>query len=544
MKHHHIKYFFVLLLPTLLLTNCNNTEPIIENSAPKEQFKNVIFIVSDDHSYKTVGAYGNDFIRTPNIDRLAKQGVLFNNAYANAPICSASRQSMLTAKYPHATGVNLLFTPFPDDANVTIAEYLKEQDFATALIGKSHFNHFVYGPLYENGAPNHGFDQIIDRAEYRKFLEENPPKPVPDSIKTRESEAPENPDTQWRKNAAILPVGVYDADSEGTFLANEAIQFIQENNQQDKRFCLWLAFHQPHAPFYFPVEYADKYEPKSLHLPQGSPEDNRWVPEQFKDLTEEERRGIIASYYTSVEYMDKNMGLVLDAVEAQGLSENTLVVYVSDQGYLLNEHKRFEKHTFWKESVKSPLIFSGGDKLLKNKKTDALVELIDMVPTTLDLLGFAPHEDMQGRSFSPILKEETKNEHRDFVFSEYLNDNKMMVANKDYKYIITSGKRDLDLGYETGFGPSGIYHKLYDLKADEKETTNLAFMTDKQAIVQEMQTKMLERFLATHPDAARVPDELSKIGKLMWFSEPRDVGGEYTDKPYRIFYNDAFEDNF
>ncbi|MEM1134210.1 MAG: sulfatase-like hydrolase/transferase, partial [Bacteroidota bacterium] len=502
--------------------------------------QNVIFVVGDDHSYTTLGAYGNKLINTPNMDRLAQEGLLFQHAYANAPICSASRQSMLTGKYPHTPGVNLLFTPFPDNGNITIAEVLREEGFETAIIGKNHFNHFIYNSLYVEGTPDHGFNQTISKSDYKKHLKSYPPDPIPENIKTRSTEKPEKVTTSWLKNAAMLPAHTFDKDSEGTFFANKATEFITTN--KNKRFCLWLAFHEPHAPFHFPIEYTGKYDPNSLPLPQGSPEDDRWIPEQFKDLSETERRGIIASYYTSVEYMDKNLGLVLDAVEANGIKENTLIIYVSDQGYLLNDHKRFEKHTFWKESIKSPMIISGGDKLLQNKQTTALVELIDMVPTTLDLLGFTTHVEMQGKSFATLLQDNSINQHKDFVFAEYLNDNKMMVANNDWKYVLTSGKRDLDLGYETGKGPSGIYHKLYDLNKDEEETTNLAFQSDKQALVKTMQEKMLTYFMETHPDANRCPNELNLIGKLIWFSEPRDIGGEYTDKPYRIFYNEAFEE--
>jgi arylsulfatase A-like enzyme len=493
----------------------------------------VVFIVSDDHHPEVLGVAGNEIIHTPNLDRLAEEGIFFNNAYSNSPICSASRQSMMTGKYPHSTGVNLLFTPFPDDGNVTIAEFLRERGFKTALVGKSHFNDWVFGELYKEGMrPDHGWDHIIDKKEYREWLNENPPRKITESIKTR-ADVPKGEGAAWSKNADVLPVPYYDEDSQGTFLANWAAEFIENNKSE--RFCLWMAFHEPHAPFRFPVEYAGKYKPGDMPLPTGSPEDDRWIPLQFKDLSEEERRGIIASYYTSVEYMDKNVGIVLKALRDNGLEENTLVIFNGDQGYLLNEHKRFEKHTFWDESVTSPLIIKGNAGYLRGKESDALVEFIDLVPTAVTALGYDLHPDFQGQSLIPLIKGEVQ-DHRETVFSEYLQDDKAMVATREWKYIFTSGKYDLDLSYETGYGPSGIYHRLYNLREDPEETTNLAYKPQYREKVNEMQELMLGKFLKTHPHAEDLPAELNRTGQLVWFCQPRDIGSNYTEEPLRFFF--------
>ena len=121
-----------------------------------EPFKNVIILIGDDHSVRAVGCYGNNIIRTPNIDRITANGIRFMNAYSNAPVCSASRQSILTGKYPHATRVTLLQTPFRDNINITLAEHLRERGFSTAIIGKTHFNN-----NRDSIIPDHGFLVII-----------------------------------------------------------------------------------------------------------------------------------------------------------------------------------------------------------------------------------------------------------------------------------------------------------------------------------------------------------------------------------------------
>ena len=298
-------------------------------SFPEEPLRNVVCIIGDDHAANVLGCYGNKIVRTPNLDRMASRGVLFTHAYANAPLCSASRQSLLTGKYPHACGVTLLRTSFPEE-QTTIAEHLQQYGFRTGVIGKTHFN---------NGLP-HGFETRIDTREYRKNLEENPPEKPPSGLETRPPWKPfRDPARVWL-NADGRSSQYYDKDDLGTFLANKAVEFIEQNMQD--RFCLWVGFHEPHSPFNFPVEYAGKYKPEDMSLPKVSSGDDRWIPEIFRDLSDDEKRGIIASYYTSVEYLDKNVGLILDKLEQTGLDKNTLVIYIGDQGYLLGHHKRFK----------------------------------------------------------------------------------------------------------------------------------------------------------------------------------------------------------
>ncbi|WP_319592484.1 sulfatase-like hydrolase/transferase [uncultured Draconibacterium sp.] len=505
---------------------------VVNYKTPKRTIKNVVVIIADDHALKVTGCYGNSIIRTPNIDKLAEQGTTFSNAYCNSPICSASRQSLLTGKYPHATGVNLLFTPFPDEGNITIAEHLKEQGYNTGLIGKTHWNNWAWASLYKDGMPNHGFNTRIEGGQYKEFLKENPMPKLPQLIETYSKEKTNESIPEWM-NARCLPQPVYDEFSEGTFYANQASKFIAENGEQP--FFLWVAFKEPHHPYYFPIEYQGKYKPENMPLPKGSPEDDRWIPAKFKNLSDAEKKGIIASYYTSTEYLDKNIGLVLDALKKNNLEENTLVVYISDNGYLLNEHKRFEKHTMWEEATHQPMIFKipGGKKGIQK---NALVEYVDVVPTILELTQNNSLDEAQGKSFASLLSDST-DQHRDYVFSEYLQDNMAMVATKDWKYIFHTGSRDLSIGYATGSGPSGIFHGLYNLNDDPTEGKNEANNKKNKNVLTELQNVMLQHFNETHPDAADCPQGLTLPGKLVWFCEPRDVGAEQNPeaKPVRVF---------
>jgi arylsulfatase A-like enzyme len=507
-----------------------------ETSSPQEKeatpLRNLVVILGDDHSYRVMGAYGNDKVKTPNLDRLAAEGIRFTNAYANSPICNASRQSMLTGKYPHATRVNLLFTPFPDQSNETIAENLRQQGFKTALIGKNHFNNWVWQPLYQDGTPDHGFDLLIDNAEYREYLKNNRKKPVDPGLKTYGKNGEKT--TAYQKNAGMLPSPCYDEDCKGTYLAQEAVKFIENN--KDQRFMLWVGFNEPHAPFNFPIDYAGLYDPEEMTIPAGSLEDDRWQPEIFKDLTEAEKMGIIASYYTSVSYMDKNAGLILDALEKNGLREETLVVYAGDQGYLLGEHLRFEKHTMWKESIRTPLVIRAGNRTTAAVRNQ-LTELVDFVPTALELLGLPPMAEVQGESLQAVLSSDTA-QVRDLVFAEYLEDNMVMVADQRWKYIFSSGQRDLGLDYATGKGPLGIEHRLYNLQNDPEETTDVSGEAEFKPVLEKLQAAMLQKFMETHPEAALVPAELTVEGKLFWFAQPRDLGAEPDSAPLRAFYDE------
>jgi len=252
-------------------------------------------------------------------------------------------------------------------------------------------------------------------------------------------------------------------------------------------------------------------------------EDDRWIPEIFRDLSDEDMRGIIASYYTSTEYMDYCIGLIIDELEVLGLSENTLVIYIGDQGYLLGDHKRFEKHSMWDQAIKAPLVMRMGGRYGTGIRHDALVEFIDLAPTILDLLGVEAMETVQGQSLLPVIRGEML-EVKEYAFAEFLEDNKAMICDKRWKYVFTTGQRDLGQGYATGHGPSGVLHKLYDLDSDPEETTDLGKDRSYAGVLSDMQQQMLERFMDTHPDAATLPEGLTMEEKLIWFCEPRDIG--------------------
>ncbi len=509
-------FHFIVILSLVILGCDSNDQPPIATSSDFTVLQNVVVIIGDDHATSVLGAYGNDLIRTPNLDRLAQDGTTFLRAYANSPVCTPSRQSLITGRYPHAAGVTLLRTALPAE-QVTIAEHLKQQGYRTGLIGKSHFNSDL----------SHGFDTLIQRPAYYAFKENLPARTLPDSIRTRPLpwRPFQTPARIWL-NADALPDTTYDAESEGTFFAHQAANFIQEN--QDTSFLLWVGFFEPHSPFNFPIEYTGKYHPDDITLPETSEEDDRWVPEIFRDLSDEDKRGVVSAYYNSVEYLDKNVGIVLDALQKAGLDENTLVVYLGDHGYLLGDHKRFEKHMMWEPAVRAPLIVRAGRQFSPGQRTEALTEFVDVVPTITQLLNVPPLLTAQGRSAVVVLANPDTT-FRDHVFSEFLVDNKAMVRDKAWKYIFTSGKRDLGQGYATGFGPSGVVQRLYNQQSDPYEKINVADQPENKVILAEMQQEMLRLFKETHPKADQLPEGLTIEEQLAWFCEPVEATPNYGE---------------
>src|SRR4026208_2084257 len=236
---HRIYLFSALLFWVLSLGSK------VHSQGQPSAIRNVLFIMGDDHSADVLGCYGNKIVRTPNLDRLASQGTRFDRAFVNCPMCTPTRQSLITGKLPHAAGVTLLQTPLAEN-QVTIAEHLKTQGFATGAVGKMHFNSDL----------KHGFDYRFDKADHQKYLEEHPPQPLPGGTKVKPVWQPfKDPARMWL-NADGLPVGLRDADSEGTYFSTKAIEFLRST--QNNRFCLWVSYNQPHSPFDFPVEYAGK----------------------------------------------------------------------------------------------------------------------------------------------------------------------------------------------------------------------------------------------------------------------------------------------
>lgn len=489
------------------------------NAQPRQR-PNVLFIMGDDHAPYVMGAYGNQLARTPHLDGLAARGVRFNHAYANSPVCTPSRQSLITGKLPHAAGVTLLATPLAEE-QLTIAEHLKSFGYRTGAIGKMHFNSQL----------KHGFDYRVDRPDYRRWLKERQAagqaRPVPADVRVKPPWQPFKDSARVWLNAEALPVGVYDEDAEGTFFARQAIAYLEQPSAQP--FCLWLSFYEPHSPFDFPIEYAGMYDPRRMPVGKSGAEDSRQIPKVFADLTQAEKQGIVAAYYTSVAHLDKNIGLVLAALRRLNLDKDTLVIYVGDHGYNLGHHGRFEKHSFWEPAVRAPLIVAHPARVKGGRVVDGLVEFVDLMPTILDMCGVAHPPGLQGRSLLPLLTGKSA-QGRDYVFSEYLFGwEEAMIRTAEWKFIYTKGQIERTDGYETAWPKPGKIKRLYQVNRDPDELTNLAGRPEYQPILRELQQKLHERLVSTQPAGRAIPRGLAQEEVIDLLLQP--VEGRQATKP-------------
>lgn len=422
----------------------------------------VIMICGDDHAAYVAGCYGESRVDTPNLDRLAAQGTRFTRAYCNAPVCTASRAAFMTGRRPRTVGVTQLSTPLPEQ-ETTIADVLSAAGYRSVCLGKTHFNSNL----------KHGFAELVGPGEWRAALTaRGGPRPTPPQIEVLPTWRPfQQPARLW-VNGVHLPFGAYDADMMNTYYAERAADEILQT-ADDQPLFLYVSFNQPHSPFRYPIEYRDRHAPSEFTAPAVTPGDASQIPLCFADLTETEKQGVIASYFTAVEYLDKNVGLVLDALQRSGRGDRAAVIYFGDHGYFLGQHGRFEKHSLYEEAIRVPLIVRRPNETNRGATSDAFVELIDVAPTIYDFIGAATPESVQGESLAPLLAGAT-DRHSDQVFIEYAQNDEVGVRDDEFKLIYARGARRRSDGYDDGRPLPGPHFKLFDVRRDPNELNNLA----------------------------------------------------------------------
>jgi arylsulfatase A-like enzyme len=448
---------------------------------------------------------------TPNLDRFAAEGTRFSAHQCNSPVCTPSRQSFLTGQLPHSAGVTVLGTPLSPD-RPTLAKQFKKAGYQTAAFGKMHFNRPAESGL-------HGFDLMMTENEITKaWNAEEKPRPIPEDIRTKPA--------QWRPfqdpariwlNGDKLPYARYDAEMRGTYIGRKAIQYLEEN--RDKPFALWTSFLEPHSPFDFPVEDRALFDEKRFQPPRVGPEDAWQIPLVFRDLTDHDKRGITAAYYTSVAFLDRNVGRVLDALRRLNLDDHTYVIYMADHGYDLGQHGRFEKHCGYDPALRVSLIMRYPGRIRRGVVTD-LTEHVDVSATICDMMGLNPLPAMHGHSLRPYLEGRRMDNRRSYIFSEYLENEEAFIRTMEWKYIVCSGRRERTDGYTTDNPKPGRYRRLYNLKNDPGEFTNVS--AQHPDLVDKFENLMLERFRSTHPDREKEPQRLSRAEAIDFYLPPRD----------------------
>jgi choline-sulfatase len=473
---------------------------------PRTHRPNILILIGDDHGGGTLGIDGDPRRATPRLDLLAREGARFDRTYCNSPLCTPSRQSLITGRLPHAVGVTQLTTPLPESA-LTLGSWLADRGYATGAIGKMHFN----------GGSNHGFNERVDTPDWLREIANLPPQT---GFRERPWRPLQDPASVWL-NAACQPMDLPAAAMEGTFFAERAGEFFSRHREE--AFALVVGFHEPHSPFRFPRELAGRYKPEDFSVPPCTALDRREQPLVFAGLTPAHVRGIAAAYYSSLAFLDQSVGRVLDALEANGLAERTIVVYVGDNGYMLGQHGRFEKHVLYEPAVRVPLIVRWPGRIEGGRHFTSLVELVDVFPTLMELCGLPCPADLHGRSLVPLLEGRPGATGRDVVFSEYLENEEAMVRSSRYKLIVGTGRRHRQDGYASANPLPGPYERLYDLETDPAETADLRAHGELAEVAADLRKRLCERVTTTRNGREPVPPGLSEIEAIRWCLVPRDV---------------------
>ena len=377
-----------MALAGLFLAGC-------ERTAPRPH---ILFIAVDDLN-NDLGAYGHDLVQSPHIDRLAAQGVRFDRAYSQYPVCNPSRASFLTGLYPEQTGVltnqDTLRKHLPEVP--TLPEWFRRHGYFTARVGKI----FHYGVPREIGS-----DGLDDARSWDHVV--NPrgiDREVHDRIHTL---------TPGQFGGTLSWLAIDDDEGEHTDAlgAAAAISLLEEHRalQPDQPIFLAVGFYRPHTPFVAPRSSFDAYPLEAIHPVLEEPGDRDDIPvaaladrPKQRALTLEQRREIIQAYYASISFMDAQVGRLLDALERLEMADNTIVVFVSDHGYHLGHHGLWQKGDLFEGSVRVPLIVSVPDHAQAGAATDALAELVDLYPTLVELSGLPSPDHLAGQSMTPAL---------------------------------------------------------------------------------------------------------------------------------------------
>ncbi len=433
---------------------------------------NILWLCTDQQRFDTIRALGNSRINTPNIDQLCAEGVSFNQAYCQSPVCTPSRASFLTGRYPRTTRCRQNGQQMPAD-EVLLPKMFADAGYRCGLAGKLHLA----------SCSDSKIEARIDDG-YHDFHWSHHPQPDwgDDNAYTawlnRKGEKWDdlygNPDSgskYWQN-------GMPTESHQTTWCAEETISFLQKNNGRPW-FFTFNCF-APHHPFDPPKEFLDRYDPGDMPLPKvregelaAKPSfqqlDSEWAhnsPGEFHSgaMTDQDRREVCAAYYAMCEHIDHEVGRILQALEESGQAENTIVIFMSDHGEMLGDHGIYFKGPhFYDEAVRVPLVMRWPGKFAEGLQSDELVELLDLAPTFLEAAGIDPPPDrLQGKSLMPLLQGE-KVKHRDHVFSEYYNS---WTHGDAYASMLRTRTEKLVVYHGTGQG------EYYDLENDPDEFEN------------------------------------------------------------------------
>lgn len=511
----------VILASTMMvaLSSCTNQK---ENVSEKKPL-NIVYIMCDDHSYQTISAYGHPISKlapTPNIDRLAAKGMIFQKAFVENSLSTPSRACLMTGLYSHQNGQRNLDKGI-DTTKVFFSEILKENGYQTAVVGKWHMQCEPKGFDY--------YSVLWDQGDYHQ-----------PAFKTKET------------NGKYVKEKGYATD----LITDHAIEFL-ENRNEEKPFCLLVHHKAPHRNWMPDLKYLNLYEDIEFPLPEtfyddystrtdpahvqrmrieqnmtlvydlkvhelggdkNVTDDIRWVnnawkgsldrmtddqKEQWisaykdrnnefikknlkgKELLEWKYQRYIKDYMRCIKSIDDQVGRLIDYLEKEKLMDNTVIVYTSDQGFYMGEHGWFDKRFMYEESFRTPLIICSPNSK-KGSSCDALVQNIDYAPTILDFAGIDKPEHMEGASLLPLLEGKVPENWRKDLYYHYYDAGHHVCRHDG----VRDNRYKLIHFYGSANGKAINSNEFYDLEKDPNELNNLYDNPDYQSQIIKLQERL------------------------------------------------------
>ncbi|MCP4777486.1 MAG: sulfatase [Planctomycetaceae bacterium] len=427
--------------------------------------RNVVFVLTDDHRYDAMGFMGHPFLETPHLDSLASNGVHLKNAFVTTSLCSPSRASILTGLYTHKHRVidNNRLVP---EGTLFFPQYLQQAGYKTGFIGKWHM-----GGAHDDPRP--GFDHWISFRGQGNYL-------------------PPGPKYTLNVNGKRVKQKGYITDE----LTDYAVEWLEEQKEDEKPFFLYLSHKAVHANFTPAKRHEDRYKDADLSfLPRGkeisaSKDAPRWVRDQRNswhgiDFSYHSDRGLdylYRRYCESVLAVDDSVGRVLQQLKDMGIHDETLVVYMGDNGFMWGEHGLIDKRVSYEASIRVPMMMQCPDLYEGGKVVQNVIGNIDIGPTILHAAGLGTPDYMDGVSFLDLPNKPEMDWRDYFLYVYYWEKNfpqsptQFALRGDRFKYITYYGLWDVD--------------ELYDLKTDPGETNNLINNPEYKSVAKDLENRL------------------------------------------------------
>lgn len=476
---------------------------------------NIVMIMADQMASDVIGEFGHPAVKTPNIDKLVRKGVSFNNAYCNSPICAPSRASFMSGKLVSKIGVFDNGSEFSADTP-TFLHHLRRGGYETVLSGKMHF----IGP-----DQLHGFERRLTKDIHTAGFELTP---------------------DWSKGAyhnkgtgvnRLKNPGVSELNNNLDYdekVLNRTLEQIRtfKREKNKKPFFLCSSFFHPHDPFHVPSEYWTLYEDTEIPMPTIAADAfeemhpfNRWIQKHHEcdicELTDDEIIKNRKAYYGMVTYFDDKVGHIIHELERLEMMENTVIILTSDHGEMLGEHGMWFKRTFYDPSAKVPLIISCPGRYGEGRQLEEVVSLVDLAATIMTMANVPNCQHwigrMDGESFEPLLTGAGQKDWKNEAVCEYYGEGSIqpmvMLRKERYKYVYVHDHKPL----------------LFDLTEDPFEQSDLADKPEYQLITKEFEMKIAEDFdmagiyekiIRSQQERILLAESLNKGSKSDWGHVP------------------------